>query len=248
MVDPFENLSDEQLLAMIREASREPGTAKETPKPEKASVRLADGSVIEAETAEELNRLLAARLEGTRPAPAREEPKTPPNAGAPAPVKWDLNTFTQKFVQDPDEGLEYLEIAKYGMPVRKAVPQMLAITAALAAKVQELETASFAPKVDAERQAVEQIMRERNWAPSRQSFQDALDIAKARGMVRTEEKSQERREEPRPQTFIPPRTPRASSEEQPANEEELLRAANDMPLDQLEELLMRAGHLKARRT
>jgi hypothetical protein len=239
MASPFDNLNDEQILALVREVSKEGG--EEKPKSEPLRVTLGDGSILEAATQEDLNKAIQAKFEEAVRSSRREEPAKDPATGqAPAP-KWDMDTFVKKFTTDPREGMEYYEVSNYGMPVGRAVPQMLAGMVALAQKVQELEATNYAPKVDEERRAVEQVMRERNWQPSRQSFQDALLIAQGSGLLKSKEES---RTEPT-QTFIPPRVPRVSTEEPGTNDAEVLRAAETMELEQLHDILVRAGKLKS---
>lgn len=247
MDSPFANLTDEQLLALIREA--EGGKPQE--QPQKLSVRLNDGTVLEAATQDELNKLVQDKLEAAiraqRSPVEQPRPQAQPQAQPPA---WDMKTFVEKFTEDPDGGLEYLEVAKYGMPVRKAVPQMLAIMAALGQKVNELETASFAPKEAAEREAVTQIIRERGWQPSRQAYEDALVLAKATGRIRAQEQPQPQQPEvPRDERgrFIPPRIPRTTGDQGEQTPEDLIRAAQSMPLDKLHDLLVQAGHFNTSR-
>lgn len=244
MANPFENLSDAEILRIVREAGAE-GT--EAPKKEKVRFTLGN-ETIEADTIEEANRIAQEKYaEALRAASARPEANPQPaQPQVPAKVEFDMKTFTDKFVNDPDAGLDYLETAKYGMPVRKAVPQLLGAVIALGAKVQELESTSFAPKEAAERQAVEQVMKERGWQPSRQAYEDSLLIAKGRGLIK---ESKPKVDEPaQPQTFIPPRTPRGTSEgSQEISNEELLLAAQSMPMDKLEDLLIRGGLLNGKR-
>lgn len=249
MASPFDNLSDDQLLALIREAESGNKSQEQAPK---FSVNVG-GSVIEAASQEELNAAVQAKLEealrANRPA---EQPQPQPQPNVPARPSWDMKTFVEKFTNDPDEGLTYMETAKYGMPIRQAVPQMLAIIAALGQKVGELETASFAPKEAAERDAVNEILRSRGWAPSRQAYEDALLVAKATGKIKTtEEKTQqdhlrnERGQFTSPGTFIPPRIPRTTGGDQgEQNAEEIIRSAWNMPEEKLRQLLVDAGHLK----
>lgn len=240
MASPFDNLNDEQLLAMIREASKEGGGHEEA-KPPAFKVTLGDGSVLEADSQDNLNKAIQAKLEDAiRSSRTENAPVQTPTAPGPAKPEWNMETFVKKFTTDPREGMEYYEVANYGMPVGKAVPQMLAGMLAMAQELQELKTAQFAPQVPEERKAVEQIMRERNWQPSRQSFQDAADIARARGLFKAKE------EEPQvPKTFIPPRVNRSA--EDPNADAEILRNVDRLTDEQIEDLLVKAGHLKTRR-
>lgn len=243
MASPFDNLSDAEILKLVREAGNERPT--ETPK-EKVRFTLGN-ETIEADTVEEANRIAQEKYaEAIRAASVRPDPQpTAPVGAVPAKEKFNMKTFTDTFVENPDAGLDYLDMTKYGMSTRQAVPQMLGALLALGAKVQELEAASFAPKENVERQAVEQVMKERGWQPSRQSYEDALLIAKGRGLVKDKESKPTVVEMPQTQTFIPPRTPRGTSEESlDLSTEELLVAAQSMPLDKLEDLLRRSGHFK----
>jgi len=252
MDNPFQNMSDADIARWIRANSGDPVNE---PAPAEKPFRVQVGdSVIEAATADELNKAVQAKLEDALRASRTPEPAPPVNPGAPpAPPKWDMKSFVDTFSTDPDEGLDYLERAKYGISIRKTVPQMLPILGALVQKVQELEAAQFAPREDSERKAVEQILRERQWAPSRQSYQDALDIAKGRGILKpAEEKPVEQPRNERGQfaspqgatngtVFIPPRTPRTTTDTGSFSQEELLNAAQTMPLDKLKELLKANG-------
>jgi len=244
-MDNLNGLSDEQILALLREA--EAGT-KPTESAPKLRVSLPDGSFLEAADQDEMSKLVQAKLAEAARGRVVEMPKreAPPQNPA-APPSWDMKTFVEKFTEDPDAGLEYMEMAKYGMPIRKVVPQMAALLGAMGQKIQELETNSFAPQDAGEREAVQKVMQERNWQPSRQSFQDALLIAKAQGLVKQPEAKQELPPRNERGQFIPPRVPRTTgggdSEEQAL--QDAIRAANTMPLDKLRALLQEAGHLKA---
>lgn len=244
MDSPFDKMNDEDLLKFVREYGKEPGKQDEVVKPTEKLRFQVGGSVVEADTPEELQRLVQEKFEEAgRAARPVEQPQVPQSK----PETFDMKKFTEVFVTDPDAGLDYLEQTKYGMSTRKAVPQLLAGVIALAAKVQELESASFAPKEDSERRAVEQIMKERQWAPSRQSFQDAHDIAKAKGLFGKKEETAV--DPPRDERgrFIPPRVPRATVEDNlSSNLPEILRAAETMPPDKLEAFLLEAGVIKSR--
>lgn len=129
-------LSDEELLKLTAPVEEEPKV--------RPSVQLPDGSRVEADSAEQLNRLLVAKLGEYR---EREEP-------APAPVrqdqgpearKWDYKKFQQTFVDDPREGMAFLEELQSGIPggYSKMDPMLVNALGALTQKVQELETQDF---------------------------------------------------------------------------------------------------------
>ena len=245
----FSNMTDEQLkqvLDTVKAAEQGGETETKEPKePEPVSVTLSDGTKIEAGSQEELNRLLAAKLEEHRSEPQKQEPPKEPTKAKP---EWNMEEFTKKFLNDPREGIDYLETARYGFPVSQMVPLLVAGLAAQAKKLQELETQRFldtTPEYEASpenRQAIERVMRERGWQPSYQTLRDAFDIARARGLVKTKE---EKKEQENPK-FVPPRVSSAGKEGQPASDE-LLAKAYGMPLEQLEEMLLQAGVIKSRR-
>jgi len=239
----FSNMTDEELKTILDEVKKVEGQPVE-PESKKVSVKLSDGSVIEAGSQEELNRLLAAKLDEYR---AEPEPKPEPQGNK--PPEWSMEDFTKKFLKDPREGIEYLETVKYGFPVSNMIPLLVAGMASQAKKLQELEAQRFIdtnteynPSVE-NRRVIENIMRERNWQPSYQTMQDAFDIARARGLVKTKEPLVKKEEE-RP--FVPPRVNSSGAENRGANEE-LVTKAYGLPIEQLEELLIQSGVLKSRR-
>jgi len=243
----LDNMTDDELLTLMRKAGGV--KVEDEPEPKPVQARLSDGSVVEAPNQEELNKLLIARLNEIREPEPKKAPEPQPGPQQPAPFDYDI--FAKKFVKDPREGLEYLDVAETGVPVRKAVPVLLNIVGQMAKKLQEIETQQFLdttpeykPTVE-NRRAVEQIMTERGWQPNRQSLSDAFDIARARGLVKTEER---KAEEPPARPFIPPRSPHVATGPTEPTNDELLAAAQTMPIEKLEELLFSAGILKSRRS
>jgi hypothetical protein len=248
MAQRLNSMSDEELLKLV-------GPLEEEPK-ERPFVELPDGSRVEADSAEELNRLLVAKLGEYR---EREEP-------APAPVpqnqpqarKWDYKKFQETFVNDPRAGQEYLEEVQSGIPggYSKMVPMLINALGALTSKVQELETQDFlnqTPEYEPSkenRKILDKIIADRGWKVSNSSLSDAFDIAKSRGMIKGREGRAERSEnvvpmrEPAP--FIPPRVKRGmGTEEDAPTVQEIVNRAESMDLKDLQKLLIASGHLKS---
>jgi hypothetical protein len=177
----------------------------------------------------------------------RTEPEeTKPASTEPKPA-WDFDKFAKQFVQDPDGALDYMDTAKLGAPVRKLVPMLAAVVQQLGKKVQELEVQNFVKSSDYEpsaenRKAIQGIIEERGWEPNARSLQDAYDIAKGRGLIKAKTETKEERQETR-QEFVPPRV-RGNATTVP---DQIDSYANDMPIEKLEELLLRGGILANRR-
>jgi hypothetical protein len=241
-------LSDEELLNLVA-----PLEEKEKQRP---SVELPDGSRVEADSAEELNRLLVAKLGEYR---EREEPTPAPvTQNQPSARKWDYQKFQKTFVDDPRAGQEYLEEVQSGIPggYSKMVPQLIQALGILTQKVQELETQDFLnttpeyePSVE-NRKVLDTIIAYRGWRVDNRSLADAFDIAKSRGMIRGREGREARPDnvvpmrEPAP--FVPPRVKRGmGTEEEAPTTQEIINRAEQMDLKDLQKLLMASGHLKA---
>jgi hypothetical protein len=248
------NLSDEEILALLEKASATKGG---DPPKETVKAQLPDGTVLEADSAEELNRLLVAKLgeyrEADEPEPQVQQQQVPQ---VPQELKFgaaEQKKFAELFVQDAASGLEYLETKKYGMPVSKLVPLLVMGLGQMTTKIQELEAESFVngtegynPSVE-NRKTIEKVMADRGWKPSRQTFSDAFDIARAKGLITAKAENTTnnvRKETP----FIPPRTPKQSGSDQQLTETELLNKASNMKLEDLENLLFEGGVLKVKHT
>jgi hypothetical protein len=242
------NLSDEELLRLTAPLEEE---AKVRP-----FVELPDGSRVEADSPEELNRLLVAKLgeyrEREEPAPAaapQDQPK---------PRKWDYQKFQKTFVEDPRAGQEYLEEVQSGIPggYSKMVPQLIMALGALTSKVQELETQDFLnqtpdydPSVE-NRKVLDKIIADRGWKVSNSSLADAFDIAKSRGLIKGRESRSERSDNVVPMReqapFVPPRTKRSmGTEEEAPTVEQIIARAESMDMKDLQKLLIAAGHLRS---
>ena len=239
------NLSDEDLLNLVA-----PLEEKEKQRP---SVELPDGSRMEADSAEELNRLLVAKLGEYR---EKDEPASAPvPQNEPKARKWDYKKFQETFVTDPRAGQEYLEEVQSGIPggYSKMVPMLINALGALTQKVTELETQDFmnqTPEYEgsaANRKVLDKIISDRGWKISNSTLADAFDIAKSRGMIKPRESQSENivpMREPAP--FVPPRVKRGmGTEEEPATTQEIINRAEQMDLKDLQKLLMAAGHLKS---
>lgn len=238
----FESMTDDQLAALVSEVTRD----KTAPAaPQKVSTRLPDGTVIEADSHEALNQLLVSRLTAAETRPAPEAPR----GQNPAPITYDYDTFVKKFTSDPYSGLDYLDEARQGFSTRQVLPQMLQGVAAMAQRLQTMETQMFAqsaPDFTANRSVVENIVKERGWAQNTQSYQDALDIAKSRGLIAAPQAApQYQPQAPAPQSFIPPRTQTASAP--PSGQGLDTNQISGMSDSQVEELMLRAGLINQRR-
>jgi hypothetical protein len=251
MFQQLNSLSDEQLLNLI--------TPHEKEEKQRPSVELPNGDRMEADSAEELNRLLVAKLGEYR---ERDEPATAPvPQNEPKARKWDYKRFQETFVNDPRAGQEYLEEVQSGIVggYSKMVPQLIMALGALTTKVQELETQDFmntTPEYEPSkenRKILDKIIADRGWKVSNGSLADAFDIAKSRGMIKGREGREFSRggqenvvpmREPAP--FVPPRVKRGmGTEEEPATTAEIINRAESMDLKDLQKLLIASGHLKS---
>lgn len=236
-------LSDAELLDLVT-----PDSNDGNDRPVRHTAAMPDGTVVEADSAEELNRLLTAKLAEYR------ERETVPDSHDPAPSdpkvrKWDYKTFSDMFVADPRAGMEYLEETQTGIQggYTKLVPMLVNALGALSSKVEELEaqdflntTPEYQPSVE-NRKVLDQIISERGWKVNSTSLSDAFDIASRRGLIR--EARQSRQSEPSP--FVPPRIRRAMGTEEPETTvDEIVKAAEEMPMKDLQRLLLAAGVLK----
>jgi hypothetical protein len=245
-------MSDEELLKLVGPLEEE---AKERP-----FVTLPNGDRVEADSAEELNRLLVARLSEYR---EREEPAPAPvSQNDSKPREWDYKKFQEAFVSDPREGMRFLEEVQSGIPggYSKMVPQLIMALGALTSKVQELEAQDFlntTPEYEPSpenRKVLDKIIADRGWKVSNSSLADAFDIAKSRGLIKGREGRSEGRSERsdnvipmrEPAPFVPPRVKRGmGTEEEPATTAEIINRAESMDLKDLQKLLIAAGHLKS---
>lgn len=234
-------LSDAELLQLVT-----PDEGNDE-RPVRHTAAMPDGSIVEADSAEELNRILTAKLAEYR---EREVPNEPaPVSSDPKVRKWDYKTFSDMFVADPRAGMEYLEETQTGIQggFTKLVPMLVNALGTLTSKVEELETQDFLnttpeyqPSVE-NRKVLDQIIVDRGWKVNSTTLSDAFDIAKARGMISGGR--QTRQSEPAP--FVPPRVRRAMGTEEPeVTTEEIVNAAHEMPMKDLQRLLLAAGVLK----
>ena len=228
----LDNLTDEQILALIRKAEK--GEESGGKKQERVKVQLGNGEVIEADSPEALNQILAARLSEHRETETIDPEPTNPQGTQALPKKFDYKKFEKTFVEDPVAGLDYADEVRFGAPLKQVLPQLGMLVGTLAKKVQELETQQFLdttpdyePTVQ-NRKAIEQVMSERGWQPSRQTLEDAFAIASAKGLIKSSE-SKGRKSEPESEQFIPPRTKGSFEQRQPDDE---LRAAIDGASDE----------------
>ncbi len=254
----YENMSEEELLGLLQqERSNTRTNHAEDDKPAKQTVTLADGSTIEADSSEELNKLLTAKLQEYRNAEV-----TPPTVQTPPPgltkaekVAWDYKTFQNTYLDDPRNGQDYMETARFGQPVTPLIPAILQAVIAQQQKIQELEQQRFLDTTEgyvpnaANKATIDKIIAERGWQPSYQSYQDAFDIAARRGLVQVKASERDsepetRRETPRTQGIPPRGNSRSRTNGGPQTAEALTQAAWDMPMDKLQNVLRDAGYLK----
>ncbi len=241
----FNKMTDEELLEVLTKVKEIEGEGKkpdETKPPEKVSVTLSDGTKIEADNQQELNRLLQAKLEEYR---AEPEPEHKP-AETPAKPEFDFKEYEKRFLKDPRKAQEYMEITQYGMPVTNMIPFLVAGIAQMAKKVEELEAYRFVSETEGyeaspeARRAIEQVMRERNWRPSYETLQDAYLIAKGRGLIEAKEPKTEKK------PYVPPRVSGAGSEPSQDQINEITARGYEMPMEDLEKLLVKAGVIRGR--
>ncbi len=178
--------------------------------------------------------------------PPKETPAPPPVVTRPPepvrepskPTEWSYDKFAETFRSDPREGLDYVDQAQYGMPVRRMVPALMVGVAQLMKEVQDLRNREFVRSTSSEAlPAVEQIIKERGWTPNAQAYDDALAIAKAKGLVKGETK-----EAHQESVTPPPRIPRGVTEPQ-----EDLSALDNLSPEQIEEVLFKKGVISQRR-
>ncbi len=239
-----DQLSEEELKELMAVSGQDddvpPKKPEETPPKEKARVTLEDGTVLEADSYEDLSKTLTAKL--------GEHYKEPPKESAAQPAvqpKFEMEKFTQLFVKDAREGMDYLETTQYGFPVSKAMPLVVQAMGKLAEKVQVMEGQRFLdthqdyePSPENQR-VIEGIIANRGWKAGYEAFSDAFAIAKSAGMIKAKATKKED-EPPKEQPFVPPRTNVRGQ----SGEGDLLAAAEKMSLDKLEALLIESGYLK----
>jgi len=231
-------LSDEelaQLQTMLSDGEQQQQTATPTNAQgrdgENYQYRLPDGEVINGSDPVDLAKKVEEYYRRQATPQTTPQPSAPPVQRQP----WDYKKFTELFVQDPRQGLEYLEEAHYGFKTAQVVPALAQVVQTLAAELQQVKeqtkTSYFSTLPEEERSAVQAILQERGWQLTPQAVQDARDIARARGLVQPKAEQQQ---------FVPPRTPRTGPKP-PLSPEELIAKAYDMPLDKLEKFLLENG-------
>lgn len=235
-------LSDAELLDLVT-----PDRGDDE-RPVRHTAAMPDGSVVTADSAEELNRLLTAKLAEYREREDTPEPRTPESTDT-GVRKWDYKTFSDTFVADPRAGMEYLEEVQSGVKggYSKLVPLLVNALGTLTSKVEELEaqdflntTPEYTPSVE-NRKVLDQIITERGWKVNSTSLSDAFDIASRRGLISSGRST--RQSEPAP--FTPPRIRRSMSAEEPeVTIEQIQNAAEEMPIKDLQKLLIAGGVLK----
>lgn len=242
MVDPkvLEGLSDQDLLDLINKASEK----KE--QKQKTRVQLINGEVVEGDSPEEVNQILAQRLAAVQNAPVEDEPEPQVTTSqAPKLPKFDQKKFEKTFVEDSLAGQEYLETAQYGMPLKQLLAQMAGALGNSLKKLQELEAQQFIdtnpdyePSAD-NRKAIERVMQERGWQTSRQTLEDAFAIAQAKGLIKAKNDNSGGTKQQKEEPWIPPRGNRAS--EETSAELDLLSKLDSMTDEQVHQLAVRAG-------
>lgn len=230
-------LTPEEITFLLGDGEGEGNNNNTQPPPNQTvTARLPDGTVLEAANHEELARLLEARME------AKPQPTQPQNQNQTRP-SWDVETFKRKFIEDPTEGLGYLEESKHGFRTADVIKALMPVLKNMNDRLEATEAQHFIDTTedyepsDANKEVLNRIISQKGWAKNAETMKDAWAIAKDRGMVKVEtpqEKPKERK--------APPRITSDSGSQSDANAD-LMARANSMPLDKLEELLINAGML-----
>ena len=238
----LDGMTDEQLLALIKNAGK-----PEVKNKQKVKVQTINGEVLKADSVEELNQLLVQKLAAAQRV-VEEEPEpvnNNVNQNQPRLPKFDYKKFEETFVKDPVAGQEYLETTQYGAPLKTLLPQIGGAVGALMKKVQELEAQQFIdqnpdyePSVE-NRKAIERVMTERGWQPSRQTLEDAFAIAAAKGQIKGKSTIKGQKEEVDNEQFIPPRG--RSAADISNGDQELLNNLNNLSDEKIFELANKAG-------
>jgi hypothetical protein len=231
MVDTaINNMTDEELDALIAELARGGGEKKE------------EAPVVETPTpaqptAEEIARQVAAQMPPAQVASQTAQPVT-------APPAFDQKKYAELFINDAGAAQEYLETVKYGMPLSKMLPGLMQVVATQNQQLQELNTyraAASVPDYAKHKTVVDQLVKERGWSPSPQSYQDALDIARSRNMLPVDEAAPVAPT----RSNAPPRLPASrSGGGDKTTLDSMIANARNLTDEQLDELAFKAGIIK----
>lgn len=244
MVDPkvLDGLTDEQLMELINAAGDKKNEKK------KVRVQLMNGEVVEGDTPEEVNQILAQRLAAVQNQPEEvEEPSQPSNTAPNQPKlpKFDYKKFEKTFVEDPVAGLDYADTVRFGMPLSQLIPQLAQVLGVQNKKLQELEAQQFIdtnPEYEPSaenRKAIEKVMTERGWQTSRQTLEDAFAIAQSKGLIKSKDDNRRVTKQQIDEPFIPPRT--TNRAEETNAEFELMNKLGQMTDEQITNLARQAG-------
>lgn len=230
----LESLSNEEILALLKVEQKklEPVQPQET---------------VRTPPAEEVQNY---EQEPEPTAPVQTSPGPLANLGKPG--EWDYATFQKKFIEDPRAGMEYLETAKYGMPVSNLVPILIQAVSVQNKKLNDLEAQRFldtTPEYQANavnKKAIAQVLETRGWAPTYQTYKDAYHIAVAEGKIKpsqVQEAPSQNQQTSR--QFVPPRPANRAVPRDESTQDlgQIIEAAQKMPLDQLESFLRKNGGL-----
>jgi hypothetical protein len=229
----LENMNDEEMAAALAQLNAPEGQEeqKQTPPPaQPVSVTMPDGTRLTANSPEELNSLIQAHR------PAEPEPQRSPQEKR----KFDMKQYSELFLKNPGEAQDYLDETRFGAPTSQLIPQMGAVMGVMAQRLAQLENAQYEAKIGdaSERKVVDGLLKEYGWNQNQQNRDAAYELAKARGLVGAKADSK-----PEPKTFIPPRTGGGS----PDPSTDFSSASNSLSDKQIEELLMRSGHITSAR-
>jgi hypothetical protein len=230
MVDTaINNMTDEELDALIAELARGGGEKKEeTPAEPVAPAAMPTAEAIAAQVAAQM--------------PKAPEPTAPQQVNA--PPAFDQKKYAELFINDAGAAQEYLETVTYGMPLKKMLPGLLQVVAAQNTQLAELNTyraAASVPDYAKHKTVVDQLVKERGWQPSPQSYQDALDIARSRNMLPVEDAPPVAPT----RSNAPPRLPASrSGGGDKTTLDSMIANARNLTDEQLDELAFKAGIIK----
>lgn len=227
VLQELQGLSDEEFeqrlvaLASGEQEKHEPEPAR------KVTFRLPDGSVIEGNSVEDVQRIVNAR--------AQQSPNPPPPGLTPSEqVKWDYDQFVERFKKDPREGLDYADQSQFGVPIRQLVPVLAVGMSNLMKEVQDLRQREIARQIPQDAiPVVNQLMQELGMPGTPQAYDAALTLAQAKGLIAG----------PQQQTAAPvppPRVPRGSAESV-ASDSQLAQMVDGLDDEALERLVMARG-------
>jgi hypothetical protein len=212
---------------------QDPEPAKETSKaiPMPLEAVMPDGSVLRANSVEELNALAA----NHRPAATQE-----PVRNQTSKEEFNYEKWSKLLLKDPAAAEDYMDTIRYGVPKSQLLPQMGAALGAALQQIKELQEAQYEAKVGdrEERKIVDGLVKQYGWQPTQANRDAAYKLAKADGLLGTKESAKDDK------PFVAPRTGGGKSQ---ATEADVYAMANSLTDKQLEDLLYNNGVINTRR-